>query len=97
MSRSCQVLELPRSMWYNHNKKDDTKVIIALSRLAKELPTRGFEVYYKRLRHEDHKWNRKGVLRVYRAMNLKLRRKHKKRLPERVKNPLEVQNQFNEV
>ena len=65
--------------------------------MAGELPTRGFEVYYKRLRREGHKWNRKRVLRVYRAMNLKLRRKHKKRLPARVKNPLEAPARVNEI
>ena len=84
-------------MWYYHTKKDDTEVIDALSRLAEELPTRGFEVYYKRLRREGHKWNRKRVLRVYRSMGLKLRRKHKKRLPSRVKNPLEAPMSLNEV
>ena len=84
-------------MWYHHSKKDDTEIIVALSRLAEELPTRGFEVYYKRLRREGRTWNRKRVLRVYRAMNLKLRRKHKKRLPERAKNPLEAPGQLNEV
>lgn len=88
---------LARSMWYYYTKKDDTQVIDALSRLAQELPTRGFEVYYKRLRREGHKWKRKRVLRVYRSMNLKLRRKHKKRLPSRVKNPLEAPTKLNEV
>lgn len=84
-------------MWYYHTKKDDTEVIGALSRLAEELPTRGFEVYFKRLRREGHTWNRKRVLRVYRAMNLKLRRKHKRRLPARVKNPLEAPARVNEI
>ena len=84
-------------MWYYHTKKDDTEVIDALSRLAGELPTRGFEVYFKRLRREGRKWNRKRVLRVYRAMDLKLRRKHKKRLPSRVKNPLEAPMELNET
>lgn len=97
MSRACKVLDLARSMWYHHSKKDDTEVVEALSKLAGELPTRGFEVYYKRLRREGHKWNRKRVLRVYRSMNLKLRRKHKKRLPSRTKNPLEAPNSLNEV
>ncbi|TMU50359.1 IS3 family transposase [Flagellimonas algicola] len=84
-------------MWYHHSRKDDSEVIAALSRLAGELPTKGFEVYYKRLRREVHNWNRKRILRVYRAMNLKLRSKHKKRLPARVKNPLEAPNALNEV
>ena len=84
-------------MWYYHSKKDDRQVIDALSKLAEALPTRGFEVYYKRLRREGHQWNRKRVLRVYRSMNLKLRRKHKKRLPTRTKNPLETPMELNEV
>ena len=84
-------------MWYYHTRKDDAGVIDALSRLAEELPTRGFEVYYKRLRREGHKWNRKRVLRVYRKMGLKLRRKHKKRLPSRVKYPLDAPTMINEV
>lgn len=84
-------------MWYYHTKKDDTQVIDALSRLAEELPTRGFEVYYKRLRREGRHWNRKRVLRVYRAMSLKLRRKHKKRLPARTKNPLDIPTELNNV
>tara|TARA_R110000764_G_scaffold116957_1_gene204020 strand:+ start:273 stop:692 length:420 start_codon:yes stop_codon:yes gene_type:complete len=84
-------------MWHYHTQKDDTDFIDALSRLAEELPTRGFEVYYKRLRREGHKWNRKRVLRVYRKMGLKLRRKHEKRLPSREKNPLDVPTMINEV
>lgn len=91
------MLDLARSMWYYHSRRDDTEVIDALSKLAEELPTRGFEVYYKRLRREGHNWNRKRVLRVYRSMNLKLRRKHKKRLPARTKNPLEAPMELNEV
>ena len=67
-------------MWYYQTKKDDTKVIDKLSELSAQLPTRGFDEYYKRIRREGHKWNRKRVLRVYREMKLKLRRKHKKRL-----------------
>jgi len=84
-------------MWYYHSRRDDTEVVDALSKLAEELPTRGFEVYYKRLRREGRNWNRKRVLRVYRSMNLKLRRRHKKRLPARTKNPLEAPMELNEV
>ncbi len=81
---------LARSMWYYQRKKNDKEVIDKLSELARQLPTRGFDEYYKRIRREGHKWNRKRVLRVYRNMKLKLRRKHKKRLTTRVKQPLEA-------
>ena len=56
--------------------------------MTKNLPHRAFDEYYLRIRNEGLKWNRKRVLRVYRMMNLTHRRKHKKRLPARVKQPL---------
>ena len=86
--RVCQVINLHRSMWYYSSKKDDSEVIAKLEELAKKLPTRGFDEYYGRIRLEGLPWNRKRVLRVYRKMRLGLRRKHKKRLPSRVKVPL---------
>jgi len=83
-------------MWYYRSKKNDREVIDKLSELAEQLPTRGFDEYYKRIRREGHKWNRKRVLRVYRNMKLKLRRKHKKRIISRVKQALEVPMKLNE-
>ena len=90
ISRACVVIGLTRSMWYYQNKKNDSEVIDKLTALSKALPTRGFDEYYKRIRREGLKWNRKRVLRVYRDMKLKLRRKHKKRLCTRIKQPLEA-------
>jgi putative transposase len=88
VKRSCSVIGLHRSMWYYQSKKDDQEVIDKLSELAKQLPTRGFDEYYGRIRQEGLIWNRKRVLRVYRKMRLGLRRKYKKRLPQRVQEPL---------
>ena len=82
-------------MWYYQKKTNDQEVIAKLTKLSKELPTRGFDEYYKRIRREGLKWNRKRVLRVYRAMKLKLRRRCKKRLDKRVKQPLEAPKSLN--
>jgi putative transposase len=66
-----------------------------LRHLAELYPTRGFEEYYGKIRNEGLVWNRKRVLRVYRNIKLSLRRKHKRRLPARIKEPLQQQQQPN--
>lgn len=81
-------------MWYYQSKKDDSEVVDKLSELADQLSTRGFDEYYGRIRRQGYKWNRKRVLRIYRLMKLGLRRKHKKRLPARIKEPLESPDQY---
>lgn len=88
VQRACRVVNLTRSQWYYQSKRDDSEIIAALDTLATELPTRGFDTYYGRIRAHGRKWNRKRVLRLYRKMNLALRRKRKRRLPARVKQPL---------
>lgn len=88
VQRACRVVNLSRSQWYYQTKRDDTEVINSLEKLALDLPTRGFDIYYGRLRAKGYKWNRKRVLRIYRKLNLTLRRKRKRRLPARIKQPL---------
>lgn len=62
-----------------------------LTWLAEELPTRGFDKYYSVIRLHGLKWARSRVLRVYRQMKLCRRRKHKRRLPPRIREPLQKQ------
>ena len=88
--KACLVLSFTRSMWYYQSIRNDQPVITKLTELAEQLPTRGFDTYYGRLRQQGYTWSRNKVLRVYRLMKLKLRRKHKKRLPNRFKEPLNV-------
>ena len=66
-----------------------------LQQYAELYPTRGFDDYFGKIRNEGLVWNRKRVLRVYRSLQMKLRRKHKKRLPARVKEPLAEPLQIN--
>lgn len=86
---------LHRSLWYYRSKKDDTEVVTKLQQYAEHYPTRGFDDYFGKIRNEGLIWNRKRVLRVYRSLQMKLRRKCKKRLPARVKEPLEEPLQLN--
>ena len=70
-------------------------MILKLQQYAELYPTRGFDDYFGKIRNEGLVWNRKRVLRVYRSLQMKLRRKHKKRLPARVKEPLAEPLQIN--
>lgn len=85
------MVRLQRSLWYYKSNKDDGPIIDKLSLLAERFPTRGFDKYYAIIRNEGNKWARSRVLRVYREMNLCRRRRHKKRLPARIKEPLQKQ------
>jgi len=89
VSRACRVVGLHKSLWYYVSRKNDSEVIEKLRALAEAYPTRGFDDYYGKIRNEGIAWNRKRVLRVYRSLKLTLRRKHKRRLPVRVSQPLE--------
>jgi putative transposase len=89
------VISLHRSVWYYESCKDDQEVIDKLHHYAELFPTRGFDEYYGKIRNEGLVWNRKRVLRVYRGLKLGLRRKRKRRLPARVKQPLQQQQQPN--
>ena len=83
-------------MRYYHSRKDDSEAIDKRTGLAEAYPTRGFDGYCHKIRREGLKRNRKRVLRVYRNMKLSLRRKHKKRLTKRVKQPLAPRSVLNE-
>src|SRR5436305_1904626 len=60
-------------------------------------PAIGFWQSYHRFRNRGEKWNHKRVRRIYREMKLNIRRRAKKRLPERVKQPLTVPTAPNQV
>jgi len=88
ISRACRVASLPKSMYYYKSRKDDSETITKLQELAGIYPTEGQDLYYGRIRTQGYQWNYKRVRRVYLLLGLNRRRKGRKRLPERVKNPL---------
>lgn len=77
-------------MIYYRSIKDDQPVEEALKEKSEAHPTEGFWKAYGRLRLEGYPWNHKRVHRVYKKMGLPLRRKLKKRLPTRIKEPLQA-------
>jgi len=88
VSRACKLISLPRSQYYYKSLKDDTAVIDALQKLSADHPTYGFRKLFAYLRRDGHAWNHKKVYRVYRQLKMNRRRKGKRRLPARIKQPL---------
>lgn len=68
-----------------------------LEKLASQNPVEGFWKCYHRIRNSGSVVNHKRLHRVYKAMKLPLRRKVKKRLPARVKEPLSVPASFTQT
>lgn len=65
-----------------------------LEKLAQQNPAEGFWKCYHRIRNAGTIVNHKRLHRVYKKMKLPLRRKVKKRLPARVKEPLDIPQVF---
>lgn len=68
--------------------RDDDRVREQLAELALVNTRWGFWMMHHRLRELGHGWNHKKVYRIYTEMGLNLRRKYKRRLPSRIKEPL---------
>jgi putative transposase len=83
-------------MYYYKSQKDDTAVIEALQDLAFKHPTYGFRKLFAYIRRSGNEWNHKRVYRVYKLLRLNRKRKGKRRLPSRVKQPLVKQEEINQ-
>ena len=68
-----------------------------LTGLTTKHPAIGFWQCCYRLWNKGHQWNHKRIYRVYTTMKLNIRRRAKKRLPERIKQPLHVPTGPNQV
>jgi putative transposase len=77
-------------MLYQKVPKDDSSLIEALHQLVDRHPTIGFWKCYYRLRRKGYGCNHKRLYRVYTLLRLNVRRRAKRRLPQRIKEPLVV-------
>jgi putative transposase len=84
-------------MYYYQSKKDDTEVIQKLQELADKKPTEGQDKMYYRIRNEGLIWNYKRVRRVYISLGFNKRKKVRKRIPSRIKQPLFIPSRPNEM
>jgi putative transposase len=95
--QACKLVGMPRSAFrYKKVPKDDNALMNALEELVKRHPTIGFWKCYYRLRRKGHIWNHKRLYRIYKLLKLNVRRKIKRRLPQRVKEQLNVPNALNQ-
>ena len=87
--KACAALGISRSYYaYKPHPRDDSEVIAALLELAERKPTRGFSKLFSALRRQGKPWNHKRVWRVYCFLKMNLKRKAKKRLPQRARKAL---------
>jgi putative transposase len=84
-------------MYYYSSSKDDTEVIEKLQQLAEKKPMEGQDKFYMRIRRQGLKWNKKRVQRVYRILGMNKKKRTRKRLPARVKEPLCVPTKPNQM
>ncbi len=83
-------MSLSRSVYYYKSVKDDSVVIDKLQELSDKYPRRGCDKFYDMIRAEGLEWNYKRLRRIYCLMKLNIKRRAKRRLPARVKEPLTV-------
>lgn len=75
----------------------DGDVIAALREIVEKFPRAGFWKCFDRLKRQQRPWNHKRVRRVYRALHLHLPRRAKRRVPTRLRQPLEAPAGLNEI
>lgn len=91
--RSCRCVGLTRAVYYREPitpEIRDAEIIGLLNELVEERPRRGFWKCYALIRRHGYQWNHKRVYRVYRALKLNQKRRAKRRVPARDRQPRRV-------
>ncbi|NSL85258.1 IS3 family transposase [Chitinophaga sp. Mgbs1] len=95
VSRACRIVSFPRSKFYYRSRRNDQVLIDTLQNLAFKHTSYGFRKLFAYLRRAGHHWNHKRVYRVYRLLKLNKRKRLKRRVPARIKQPLQQQTNVN--
>ena len=100
IARACRAARLSRAAYYRQGinwAKRDAPVIDALNTVVEKHGRWGFWKCFDRLHNQGHPWNPKRVHRVYCKLRLNLPRRTRKRLPQRLRQPLAVAAAVNAV
>jgi len=99
-AKACRVMGLSRSAYYKPRvdwSAKDAEVVDSLNEIVEFRTRWGFWKCFHRLRADGKTWNHKRVYRVYCAMKLNLKRKAKKRIITRERQPFEDNQQLNKI
>lgn len=100
VQRSCRCVGMSRAAFYKipvAATERDADIIKALNDLVERHARWGFWKCFGALRNRGYAWNHKRVYRVYCELRLNQKRRTKRRLPERIRQPLLVPLQPNQV
>lgn len=98
MRQACKLTGISRTTCqYQAKPKDDRELQQALTALTDKHAAIGYWQCCYRLWNKGYEWNHKRIYRVYTDMKLNIRRRAKKRLPDRIKQPLSVPGGPNQV
>ncbi|MDA8948236.1 hypothetical protein N9H57_03765 [Flavobacteriaceae bacterium] len=87
--RACKLFCISESVYrYRPKQRHDDLVREKVAELPQIHSSWGFWMMHHWLRELGFGWNYKKVYRIYTSMGLNFRRKYKRRLPSRIKEPL---------
>ncbi len=98
VTRACRITGLSRAAYYKRPQpasQRDAAVIDALNGVVEAHRRWGFWKCFHRLRLDGHGWNKKRVHRVYCDMGLNIPNRTRKRLIDRVPQPLDLAHEVN--
>jgi len=95
--RACQASGIARSTLRDGPVgRDDSGVITVIQAYMALNPRHGFGLLYDSAHHQGKPWGKTVLWRVYCELRLNLPRRGKKRLPARIKQPLQAAGQPNQ-